>query len=226
MKNKLFLFDIDGTLISAGPTARQSMNKAIANYIGQSLDLQIKDLAGLTDRVIVGNALKRVGINNDIEVIDSVLEDYLKIFERAYPNSDKSFVYDDAMKLVDKIVDRNIPLGLLTGNLMRGAEIKLGKFDLMKYFPFGAFAQNGFLRKDLPIYARNTASKLFNTEFEFENIVLVGDTPEDASAAKSNNCKSLIVCRRDEWYNDIVAAGADLIVTSLDDPIIEEKFLS
>ena len=59
-----------------------------------------------------------------------------------------------------------------------------------------------------------------------EDVVLVGDTPEDAIAAKSNGCKAIVVCRRDEWYNDIVKAGADLIVKSLDDPQVERRFLS
>ena len=57
-------------------------------------------------------------------------------------------------------------------------------------------------------------------------MVLIGDTPEDARAAAVNGCRSVVVCRREEWYEDIINAGADLVVDSLRDPLIEEKFLS
>jgi phosphoglycolate phosphatase-like HAD superfamily hydrolase len=103
----------------------------------------------------------------------------------------------------------------------RGAQIKLGKFDLMKHFSFGAFGDEGETRNDLPIVARNRAQEVLDMIYEFDEIVLIGDTPEDAIAAKVNGCKSIIVCRRQEWYDDIVKAGADIIVDSLDDPAIK-----
>jgi phosphoglycolate phosphatase-like HAD superfamily hydrolase len=96
----------------------------------------------------------------------------------------------------------------------------------MKNFDFGAFADDGLTRNDLPEAAKQIAKNLYNTDYKNEDIVLVGDTPEDAIAAKTNNCKSIVVCRREEWYEDIVNAGADLVVKSLDDQIIEDKFLS
>ncbi len=68
---------------------------------------------------------------------------------------------------------------------------------------------------------KNVQRIVLGKTYKFEDIVLVGDTPEDAIAAKVNGCKSIIVCRRKEWYNDIVSAGADLIVDSLDDPAIK-----
>lgn len=226
MMNKLFLFDIDGTLISPGPTARKAISEAIENYTGELPHLQIKDVAGLTDRLIVKNALQKSGKSTDSQsVIDDIVDNYLELFSKYYTESDGAFLYEDSVKLVEKVKERNIHIGLLTGNMKQGAEIKLGKFDLMKYFPFGAFADDGYTRNDLPIVAREVAQRLYNTKFDFENIVLVGDTPEDAIAAKTNGCKSIVVCRRKEWYDDIVQAGADLVVESLDDPQIEKDFL-
>ena len=153
-------------------------------------------------------------------------ENWASQFEKRYAESDGAFVYDDSLILVEKVINRGINLGLLTGNMQRGAEIKLGKFDLIKHFEFGAFAEDGLTRNDLPEAAKRIAEKLYNVKYKYEDIVLVGDTPEDAIAATTNNCKSIIVCRRNEWYDEIVAAGADIIVKNLDDPIIEEKFLS
>ena len=226
MKNKLFLFDIDGTLLSPGPAARKAINQAIENFTGIPPNLQIKDVAGLTDKLIVKNALEKNGTDGDItEVINSIINDYLKLFKYTYLESTGAFVYEDALELVQKVKEKRIPLGLLTGNVKRGAEIKLNRFDLMKHFSFGAYGEEGATRSYLPIVARNRAKEVLGQSFEFEDIVLVGDTPEDAIAAKVNGCKSIIVCRRQEWYNDILSAGADLIVNSLDDPATESQIL-
>ena len=221
----LYLFDIDGTLISPGPSARKAINKAIENFTGISPNLQINDVAGLTDRLIIKNALEKSGTDGDITVvITNIVNDYLTLFESTYLKSKEAFVFEDALRLVHKVKENSYPLGLLTGNVKRGAQIKLGRFDLMKHFSFGAFGDEGEIRNDLPIVARNCAQKVLDKKYEFDEIVLIGDTPEDAIAAKVNGCKSIVVCRRQEWYDDIVKAGADLIVRSLDDPLIK-KFM-
>jgi len=218
MKNRLFLFDIDGTLLSPGPSARKAINQAIENFTGVPPNLQIKDVAGMTDRLIVKNALEKCEINGDTtEVINKILNDYLTLFENTYFESKEAFVYKDALELVHKVKENGLPLALLTGNVKRGAQIKLGRFDLMKHFSFGAYGDDGETRSDLPVVARNRAQKVLDKTFEFDEIVLVGDTQEDAIAAKVNGCKSIIVCRRHEWYDDIAKAGADLIVDSLND---------
>ena len=85
MKEKLYLFDIDGTLISPGPSARKAINQAIENYTGVPPNLQIKDVAGLTDRLIVKNALGKSRIDGDItEIITDIVNDYLTTFENTY----------------------------------------------------------------------------------------------------------------------------------------------
>ncbi|MCJ7801407.1 MAG: HAD hydrolase-like protein, partial [Candidatus Marinimicrobia bacterium] len=200
MKNRLFLFDIDGTLLSPGPSARKAINRAIENFTGISPNLLIKDVAGLTDRLIVKNALKKSDENGDTtEVINKIINDYLTLFENTYFESKESFIYEDALELVHKVKENGLPLALLTGNVKRGAQIKLGRFDLMKHFSFGAYGDDGETRSDLPIVARNRAQEVLGKTFKFDEIVLVGDTPEDAIAAKVNGCKSIIVCRRHEW---------------------------
>lgn len=221
MGEQLFLFDIDGTLISPGPSARKAINQAIENFTGIPPNLQIKDVAGMTDRSIVRNALKKSGADGDMAaVISDIINDYLTMFENTYFASTGAFVYEDALELVHKVKENGLSLALLTGNVKRGAQIKLERFDLMKHFSFGAYGDDGETRNDLPIIARYRAQEVLGRSYEFDDIVLVGDTPEDAIAAKVNGCKSIIVCRRQEWYDDIVKAGADLIVESLDDPAI------
>ncbi len=222
MKEKLFLFDIDGTLISPGPSARKAINQAIENFTGIPPNLHIKDVAGMTDRLIVKNAILKAGkVGISPEVINKIVNDYLYLFERIYLESDGAFVYNDAIVLLQQIKQKGHSVGLLTGNAKRGAKIKLGRFDLFNQFPFGAFAEDGESRNELPVSAKRKAEKYYNRTFDFSDIVLIGDTVEDAIAAKINGCKSIIVCRRPEWHDEIANAGADLIVNSLDDPAIK-----
>ena len=92
MKDKLYLFDIDGTLISPGPSARKAINQAIENFTGIPPNLQIKDVAGLTDRLIVKNALLKNGTDGAItEVINNIINDYLTLFEDTYLDSKEAF---------------------------------------------------------------------------------------------------------------------------------------
>lgn len=222
MKMQLYLFDIDGTLLSPGPSARKSINQAIENFTGIPPNLQIKDVAGMTDRLIVKNALMKAGTSGEIsEVIDDIINNYLEMFKNTYFESKDAFIYEDALELVHKVKDNGLPLALLTGNVKRGAQIKLGRFDLMKHFSFGVYGDEGETRSDLPVVAQKRAQDILGKAYKFGDIVLVGDTPEDAIAAKVNGCKSIIVCRQKEWYYDIESAGADLIVDSLDDPAIK-----
>jgi len=184
MREKLYLFDIDGTILSPGPAARKAITRAIANYSGVTPNLQIENLAGFTDRLIVKNALNKCGVDGDLaEVIERIIDDYLRVFSSTYLESDEPFVYEDAINFVNKVIEKRQPIGLLTGNVERGAQIKLGRFDLMKYFPFGAYGNDRETRYDLPLVAKERAEKYYRKPFDFNDIVLVGDTAEDATEA-------------------------------------------
>ncbi len=85
MNRKLFLFDIDGTLLSPRILPRQILNRAFQDIAGISPDLQFEDVAGLTDPLIITNGLRKLGIiDDDIIVNLSVMKkngeiDYLII---------------------------------------------------------------------------------------------------------------------------------------------------
>ena len=55
---KLFLFDIDGTLISPSNIARKLLDKILIDQFGKSPNLKYEDVAGSTDLLIIENALR------------------------------------------------------------------------------------------------------------------------------------------------------------------------
>ena len=57
---KLFLFDIDGTLISPSNIARKLLDKILIDQFGKSPNLKYEDVAGSTDLLIIENALRKI----------------------------------------------------------------------------------------------------------------------------------------------------------------------
>lgn len=218
-KRKLFLFDIDGTLLSPGILPRQILNQAFTDLAGGSPDLQFSDVAGSTDPSIIYNALIKLGHKDgaikDLSAV--ILERYLDEMHRQFPGSDLPFIYDDALVFLNAVQEEGHATALLSGNVEAGARIKLDRFGLLDRFSFGAFGDDSSLRSDLPEIARLRAREFLGEEFSINNLVIVGDTPSDAHAASKSGARSVIVCRRPGWEDEIQAAGADIIVSSLAD---------
>jgi hypothetical protein len=97
------------------------------------------------------------------------------------------------------------------------AMIKLAECGLAEEFAFGVYGEDGNSREDLPWIARERAFETTGTAFNFEDMVLIGDTPNDARIANMHNIPSLIVCRRDDrnWKQAIVDEQPKWLVNDL-----------
>ncbi len=224
MNQKLILFDIDGTLLSPGILPRQILNRAFQDIAGGNPDLQFKDVAGLTDPLIITNGLRKLGITDGVipKLAVAILERYLADMERDYPQSDLPVLYRDAIDFLDAVQAERHITALLTGNVEAGAKIKLDRFGLFDRFTFGAYGDDSADRTKLPGVARVRAREVLGTEFRFEDLIIVGDTPNDARVAALAGACSVIVCRRPEWEQEIWQAGADLVVPSLTDTLLKK----
>ena len=227
MRKKLFLFDIDGTLLSPGPVSRRTLDRVIADLLGQSPDLQYEDVAGSTDPIIVQRALRKIGVDGGEfnEWTSKVITEYLKRLPAVFDEADEPFVYDDTLILLASILEQDNAVGVMSGNMQAAAEIKLAKFDLLQKFPFGIYADETDDRSAMPIIARERAWDVYHEAFRLADMIIIGDTDADAKAAADNGCKSIIVSRRKETWLKAEAAGASLVVSSLADVDLE-SFLS
>jgi len=218
VRKKLFLFDIDGTLISPGSVSRLTLNQVIVDHYNASPELTYDDVAGSTDPLIIRLALKKIGLKNGkiSDAMEEVVSQYIHALEKSFNESDAPFIYQDCLKLLNDVLDSSHSLGLLTGNLKETAKIKLNKFHLWDLFPFGVFGDDAELRSDLPWIARERAWDVLEESFRLEDIVLIGDTENDAKAATMNGAKSVIVCRNAAYKNKIIQMGATVVVDNLD----------
>ena len=84
-------------------------------------------------------------------------------------------------------------LGLLTGNIQLGAEIKLRHFGLWELFEFGGFADDHEDRNHIAAAALERGRRVLGKNLRPEEIVVVGDTPFDIRCGKFIGAKVLAV---------------------------------
>ena len=111
----------------------------------------------------------------------------------------------------------NAFLGLLTGNVERGARMKLERFKLNHHFPLGAYGSDSASRLDLPHVAKLRADKHFKTTFEPREIVVIGDSIFDVLCAKHYGAVSLAVNSGRTTKEELEAHSPDHLFATLAD---------
>ena len=84
-------------------------------------------------------------------------------------------------------------LGLLTGNIRLGAEIKLRRYGLWEHFETGGFADDSEDRNQIAAAALERGRRVLGGNLRGEEIVVVGDTPHDVRCGKHIGAKVLAV---------------------------------
>jgi phosphoglycolate phosphatase-like HAD superfamily hydrolase len=117
-------------------------------------------------------------------------------------------------------------LGLLTGNIRLGAEIKLRHFGLWETFRFGGFADDHEDRDHIAVAALERGRRVLGKNLSPLEVVVVGDTPFDVRCGKFIGAKVLAVatggakldelkkCQPDWAVEDLTRVSAKEIVGS------------
>lgn len=191
--NILFLWDIDGTLITVGGAGERALVHAIKDCFGIDGDLAGIDYSGRTDRRISHMLHDYYKIEKTDASLESFLDSYLFHLEQEMKNT-RMTVVDGVRAILDEIeANPRLHQGLLTGNLQRGAEIKLGHFGIGGYFKFGAFSNLSMNRNELAGHALDLAEKATGVRFMPEHTYIIGDTPHDIECGKSISAKTVAV---------------------------------
>ncbi len=111
----------------------------------------------------------------------------------------------------------DVVTGLLTGNFIAGAEIKLGHFDLWKRFAFGAFGDDHSERRALVPVAVAAAMRAGHTSFPPDRIVVIGDTPLDVDCAHAYGARAIAVATGMYSIDVLKECNAALTVATLAD---------
>jgi phosphoglycolate phosphatase-like HAD superfamily hydrolase len=100
---------------------------------------------------------------------------------------------DGIPKLLQTLSSMDVVMGLGTGNLERGARIKLERAGLNGYFPFGGFGSDSEDRPELLRIGKEKAERYCGRPILPENVFIVGDTERDILAARRAQFKVIAV---------------------------------
>ncbi len=214
------LFDIDGTLVVTGGAGQRAMNRAFHDVFGIPEAFKGVDLAGRTDTSIVGDAFARLGMAADVDNTSRFRERYLVCLQEEVPRPGTGKrVLPGISPLLDALEpDARNFLALLTGNYADAAEVKLGHFDLWRYFRCGAFGEDHGDRNHLvPVAMRRARACGLPPHVEAVHTVVIGDTPRDVACAHAHGARCLAVATGEHSADALRGAGADVVFDDLGD---------
>lgn len=218
--NLLLLFDIDGTLISTNGVAGKLMLKALEEEIQRPVPYDLSVFIGSTDRYILRRFIARHNGNiPDLEkVIDRVMQRYLSLLEKKFKEPGISRVLPGVRQLLDSLSEhKGFSVGLLTGNVRKGAFIKLQNAGLDSYLPVGAFGDDNPDRNKLAAIAIERAQKFYRKKFLPENVWIIGDSPKDILCAKANGLKAFAVASGWHSMEELSRHQPDVLLPDLGD---------
>ena len=213
------LFDIDGTLICSGGAGRKALVRAFSTLFGVDDPIDFS-LDGMTDPAIVRAALRRCGAADDAQAIQSVLSTYVQHLPAEIAAAPGYRVYPGVRELLDQAAQssRCHAVGLGTGNIQRGAEIKLARADLGRYFGFGGFGSDHEDRAELIRLAHRRGAEQLGLAPADCPAVVIGDTPHDVAAARATGARCVGVATGTFTVDQLLECGADAAFPDLATP--------
>jgi phosphoglycolate phosphatase len=190
---RLILWDIDSTLVNTGAAGQHALVRATIERFGGGGDLNGVEIAGRTDRAIAHQILEKYGQLVTDENVDSFLDRYIALLPEELPKRNGRVLPGVRDLLKDLSRQPNKTLGLLTGNLERGARLKLEHYDLWHFFPFGAFADDHHDRNALGPCAVDRAAAHAGFQFQPQQVDVVGDTGHDINCGKAFGARTIAV---------------------------------
>ena len=214
---RLLLFDIDGTLLTSGGAGEGALKDAMRSRFGVEEDFAGISLAGATDGLIARNLLQKHHLEVTPENIAALLDAYLHHLPQRLPNH-QGKVLPGIVDLLEHLHGRpECVLALLTGNLHRGAQIKLSHYGVWDYFEFGAFSDDHHERHELGKFAQARATERHGIQFAPEQIYVIGDTPRDIECGRAIDAKTVAIATGHYSLEELKAHQPDFLFEDLSD---------
>lgn len=190
---KLLLWDIDGTLLSAGGAGGWAMDQAFDDLFGRAPNRANIHFSGLTDYHITEQLLVASEIEATHENVCRALEVYGRYFEECYSRC-SAHLYVGVERLLQQIDQRQDCLqGLLTGNIEKAGWAKIERFGLSRYFHFGAFGDNSPERLDLAHDALQKGQQSLPDGVTESAVFVIGDTDNDVRVGQAIGAVTIAV---------------------------------
>jgi phosphoglycolate phosphatase len=215
----LYIFDIDGTLLSAGSGGTRAINQVFVNHFGYENMCQHLNFAGATDKNIFAQAQRIASLASGKPIVhESILfEAYAKLFEKDIGRNNTCVAYKGVISLLDRLKDNpGLVLGIGTGNLKSTAQLKLKYSGLDSYFSFGGYGSDCEARPE--IFKKALARGTERLGQKLSRVVVFGDTPKDIWAARAIGAEVVAVTTGTFDADELAQENPDLVVDDLDIP--------
>jgi phosphoglycolate phosphatase len=216
---RLFLFDIDGTLVSVRGAGRTAFARALEQTYGTAGTIERYDFRGRTDLSIVHGLMTEAGVDGErIRArVDDCFRAYARELTQIIGDGSRVQVLPGVAEVVRRLGARpDAVVGLLTGNIEAGARIKLEPTGLWPLFRVAAYGGDHADRRRLPAIARERAQALGH-EFTFDRITIIGDTPLDVECARGCGAVAVAVATGQHPVGELASCGPDLLFGDLGD---------
>ena len=216
---RLILFDIDGTLLRDGIASKIAFARALRETYNTTGPIQDFRFAGMTDPECVSSIMRLAGIEDAViyQRRDECLRRYVEILAGEMREHDDGHLFPGVRELLERLnkLDR-VLVGLLTGNVLRGAELKLKRWNLEPYFRFGAFGDDHEDRAVLAQIALEKAKTLSGQPFTGAETTVIGDTPKDIACARAIGARAVAVATGSVARAELAAARPDALLDSFE----------
>lgn len=222
---RLILFDIDGTLLWTDGAGRRAIHRALLDEMGTAGPIEGYRFDGKTDPQIVRELLTLAGHPecDSEDRITAVCRRYVDLLtaELGKPTQ-ATKLYPGIQDLLTALEPHEAGgralVGLLTGNVQDGAALKLRSAGLdPARFAVGAFGSDSHRRADLPAVAAKRAAERTGRGFTGDDVVVVGDTPDDVACARPMGARTVAVATGFYDTSALRAAGATHVFENLVD---------
>jgi phosphoglycolate phosphatase len=216
----LALFDVDGTLISTRGAGMRAFYRALNSVFGvQASDGAIRP-DGKTDPLILRELLAHFGLEKEWcdAVRDRVFSCYLSCLEEEMSQARARGmirILPGVKELLDRLEQElDFCVGLVTGNLERGAHIKVQNAGLEGYFRFGGYGSDSENRTELTRAGIQRGARHI-APAPLEGAFVIGDTPLDIHHGRAAGACTIAVASAKYGMDELASHSPDLLVPDL-----------
>jgi phosphoglycolate phosphatase-like HAD superfamily hydrolase len=221
VRRRFILWDVDGTLVSAGPAARDAFDLAVAATVGRSPHGHGVEMSGKTDPQIAMEILAALELSEGearghLPVVLRSLEEELQTAADLVREHGR--VMPGIGTLLPELhAAAGVVQSVLTGNLEANARLKVGTFGLHRWLDLdvGAYGSDDQDRSRLVPVALAKVRDRRGIRFEPGDVWVVGDTPLDLACARAGGARCLLVATGRFGFEELAGLGADAVLSDV-----------
>ncbi|QXE35512.1 haloacid dehalogenase-like hydrolase [Streptomyces sp. GMY02] len=219
----LVLWDIDRTLLYVGDIDRQVYRECFAEIVGRPAERLPARGTGMTMPLAIRGLLLDNGVPE--QNVPGLLEKMVQLLPKKLADHSEEMrregiLMPGAVAALSAVADAPpLVATIVTGNLKANARLKLDAFDLVRFVDteIGGYASDSGHRPSLVAVAQNRAKSRYGSPFTRANTVIIGDSLEDVRTGREGGASVIAVASGTTPVEDLGAAGADMVLDSLED---------